>query len=90
LFLSAILNNNQSINYGSVIFAVVNTLLYPYSRWVYENVIGYIMGNNVFFVNAVLMLIVKIITIVACWSFAMFVAPIGLVYLFFRNSPKNS
>src|SRR5258706_9284625 len=26
----------------------INTLLYPYSRFVYEGVVGFIMGQNVF------------------------------------------
>jgi len=34
---------------GLIVLAIINTLLYPYSRFVYESVVGYIMGNNVFF-----------------------------------------
>ncbi|MFK3973755.1 hypothetical protein ACI2KS_23870 [Pseudomonas sp. NPDC087358] len=75
---------------GLAIFVVINTLLYPYSRFVYESVVGYIMGNNVFFVNALLMLLVKAITMSMCWSFAIFVAPVGLAYLFWRNSRQTA
>jgi hypothetical protein len=71
---------------GLIVMSVVCTLLYPYSRFVYESVIGYVMGDNVFFVNAVFMLTVKLITMVMCWSFAIFVAPLGLAYLYWRNS----
>jgi hypothetical protein len=49
-----------------LLMMVVNTLLYPYSRFVYESVMGFIMGQNVFFVNAVLMLAVKVVTMVIC------------------------
>jgi hypothetical protein len=71
---------------GLIILAIVNTLLYPYSRFVYESVVGYIMGNNIFFVNALFMLLVKAFTMAMCWSFAIFVAPVGLAYLYWRNS----
>ncbi|CAI8721050.1 hypothetical protein [Pseudomonas brassicacearum] len=71
---------------GLIVLAIINTLLYPYSRFVYESVVGYIMGNNVFFVNALFMLMVKAFTMAMCWSFAIFVAPVGLAYLFWRNS----
>ncbi|WP_341522196.1 hypothetical protein AABC73_01750 [Pseudomonas sp. G.S.17] len=71
---------------GMVFFVVINTLLYPYSRFVYESVVGYVMGDNVFYVNAALMLTVKAITMSACWSFAIFVAPVGLAFLYWRNS----
>lgn len=64
---------------------IVNTLLYPYSRFVYESIVGFIIGNNVFFGNVFVMLFVKAITMALCWVFAMFIAPIGLGYLYFRN-----
>ncbi|AXV72976.1 hypothetical protein CJO75_02735 [Ralstonia solanacearum] len=68
----------------------VNTLLYPYSRFVYESIVGYIMGENVFFVNAVLMLFVKLMTMAICWSFAIFIAPIGLLYLYIHHSRSSA
>ncbi|MHA6575420.1 hypothetical protein [Pseudomonas yamanorum] len=70
---------------GMIVFALICSLLYPYSRFVYESIVGYIMGENVFFVNALLMLAVKVFTMSLCWSLAIFIAPVGLVYLFFRN-----
>lgn len=75
---------------GLIVMAIVCTLLYPYSRFVYESVVGYVMGENVFFVNAVLMLMVKGFTMAMCWSFAIFIAPVGLVYLYWHNSRQVS
>lgn len=65
---------------------VVNTLLYPYSRFVYESVMDFILGRNIFFVNAVMMLAFKVVTMTFCWVLAIFVAPLGLVYLYVRHS----
>ncbi|MBK9393302.1 MAG: hypothetical protein IPN40_05185 [Uliginosibacterium sp.] len=76
----------QPIQISLVIVAVINSLLYPYSRFVYESVIGFLMGDNVFIVNAVFMLFVKAMTIAICWSAAIFIAPIGLAYLYFHHS----
>ncbi|WP_338107341.1 hypothetical protein [Pseudomonas psychrophila] len=70
--------------------SIVCTVLYPYSRFVYESVVGYIMGDNVFFVNAILMLMVKVFTMAMCWSLAIFVAPVGLAHLYWRNSRQIS
>ncbi|MDU8417035.1 hypothetical protein RYA60_02040 [Pseudomonas syringae] len=75
-----------SANAGTIVFLLVNTLLYPYSRFVYESVVGFIMGGNVFFVNAILMLTVKLMTMAMCWSMAVFIAPVGLAYLYWYNS----
>jgi hypothetical protein len=50
------------------------------------------MGNNVFFVNIGLMFIVKFLTIIICWAMAIFIAPIGLIYLYVyhnKNTKEN-
>lgn len=72
--------------FGLIAMVVISTLLYPYSRFVYESIIGFIMGGNVFFVNAILMLAVKATMMIMCWAFAIFVAPVGLAYLYWHNS----
>ena len=71
---------------GMVISIVLSTLLYPYSRFLYESIVGFIMGENVFFVNAFIMLILKVFTIATCWVFAIFAAPIGFAYLYYRRN----
>lgn len=71
---------------GMLFFTVISTLLYPYSRFVYESCVGFIMGENIFFVNAIFMLISKFVTMAMCWAFSIFVAPIGLAYLYYHHS----
>lgn len=68
----------------------INTLLYPYSRFVYEGVVGFIMGQNVFWVNAFVLLFVKVMTMALCWLFAIFIAPVGLVYLYFHHGRASA
>ena len=65
---------------------IVNIFLYPYSRFVYESIVGFIMGRNTFFVNATGMLVTKFFTMCLCWGFAIFIAPIGLAYLYYHHS----
>jgi hypothetical protein len=72
-----------------VVFAI-NTLLYPYSRFVYEGVVGFIVGGNLFVVNAFSMLFVKVLTMLLCWGMAIFIAPIGLLYLYIHHSRANA
>ena len=80
---------HNALQAGAIAFFAINTVLYPYSRFVYESVVDFIMGKNVFFVNALMLLIVKFFTMLLCWSFAIFIAPVGLIYLFIRNSKAN-
>jgi len=76
----------QPLHLSMILMMVVNTLLYPYSRFVYESVVNFIMGENVFFVNAVFLLVVKAASMLFCWLCAMLVAPLGLAYLYYHHS----
>jgi len=71
------------------VMAVVSALLYPYSRFVYESVIDFVIGNNVFFVNALFMMMAKLFTMAMCFAFAIFIAPVGLAYLYYHHSKQN-
>ena len=74
-------SGGHAFPFALVTIAVVNTLLYPYARFVYEGVIGFFMGDNVLFVNVFIALWWKLVTMTLCWAVAIFVAPIGLGYL---------
>jgi hypothetical protein len=76
---------NHSVPVGFGLFLIVSTFLYPYSRFVYESVVEFIVGQNLFILPLVLMMIAKIITMAICFVFAIFIAPLGLAYLYFRN-----
>jgi hypothetical protein len=90
LIVYVVISGGKPIQFSMIALLVINTLLYPYSRFVYESVVGFIMGNNVFFVNAIFMIVMKIFTMMLCWSFAIFIAPIGLAYLYYHHSKAAS
>ncbi len=83
------MQNNKPIEIAAIAFVVINTLLYPYSRFVYESIMDFIMGDNVFFLNAILILVVKFISMALCWGFAVFIAPVGLAYLYYYHSKEE-
>jgi predicted membrane protein len=82
-------SKTASLPVAMIIFSVVNTLLYPYARFAYEGVVGFIVGNNVFFMNALVMLFAKYMTMGLCWCLAVFIAPLGLGYLYFHHSKQE-
>lgn len=88
VFMSA--RSPSGISFGLLFISIISAALYPYARFVYESIINFIMGENVFFVNAFLMLFVKIMTMIMCWAFAIFIAPVGLAYLYFYHTKKAS
>ena len=80
------MQGGHSMPIGILLITVVSTLLYPYSRFVYESIVSFIMGENIFIVNAIFMLAFKFATMALCWAFAIIVAPIGLAYLYYHHS----
>jgi hypothetical protein len=86
MFLFAISRSPHPTPFAAYMVLAVNTLLYPYARFVYEGVIGFIMGDNLLIVNLFLMLFVKLMTMAVCWGLALFIAPVGLLYLFIHHS----
>lgn len=76
----------QPINLNVLPLFIIDLLLYPYSRFVYERIVGFIMGNNVFYGEASRMLFYKFVTMMLCWLLSIFIAPIGLIYLYFHHS----
>ena len=86
LFIGLPLSQSHSLRWNVTLFVLVNTFLYPYARFVYESVVGYLMGDTVFAIPALIFLGVKFFTIVLCWCFAVFIAPVGLIYLYFHHT----
>ncbi|EEW2040094.1 hypothetical protein ACPTC0_004676 [Escherichia coli] len=80
---------NHGINIPTIMIIVANAFIYPYSRFVYESIVSFIMGDNVFYINAIFMLSVKLGMMLACWFFAFCIAPVGLIYLYFVHSKQS-
>ncbi|MFT2112461.1 hypothetical protein [Marinomonas sp. 2405UD68-3] len=73
-----------------ILLCIVNAFLYPYSRFVYESVVGYILGDTVLFGSIFVVAITKYITMSICWAAAIFIAPVGLVYLYFYHTKQDT
>ena len=74
---------------GKVLMVVVCTVLYPYARFVWESVAGFIMGNNVFILPLLFMMLLKVIGMTICWAGAIFIAPIGLAWLYYHHTKQE-
>lgn len=84
---------NPEISTGTAIIGILSyiagalflLILYPFSRFAYESIVDFIMGNNVIISNGLLFLTYKYISyaILLCFSFV--IAPIGMIILFFYN-----
>jgi hypothetical protein len=75
----------HGLSFFAAMWFVVNAVLYPYSRFVYESVFNFLIGENFFLLPAIPMLLAKCFTMLVCYMFSIFIAPIGLAYLYFRH-----
>lgn len=91
VFIGGQLHSPTGLGFGELLMMVISTLLYPYSRFVYESIVSFIMGDNRVFANALVFLFFKAMTMCVCWMLAIFIAPVGLAYLYWRNTrqPAN-
>lgn len=89
LLIYVALNGKQAPDNGFYVYAIINTLLYPYTRFVWESCVNFILGDNIFVVNVWLLLLTKLFTIALCWSLAMVIAPLGLIYLYFHHAKQQ-
>ncbi|MGK0270652.1 MAG: hypothetical protein ACI88H_001299 [Cocleimonas sp.] len=90
LFANIKMQNGQELSLSIAAVLIINTVFYPYSRFVYESIVEFILGENTFYVNGLVMLFVKVITMLFCWVAAIFIAPIGLAYIYFRSTRTTS
>lgn len=88
IFVCISLKSTNGIRTNDAILFVVNAFLYPYSRFVYESVIGFIVGDNLFVLPAVAVLLAKLVTMIFCFMLAIFIAPIGLAYLYYYHTKQ--
>jgi hypothetical protein len=67
------------------VWAGASALLYPFSRFVYESIVAFVLGDNIFALPILLILFVKIWTMMACLALALVIAPIGLAWLYWYH-----
>ncbi|MCQ9147654.1 MULTISPECIES: hypothetical protein [Brucella/Ochrobactrum group] len=81
--LSAEIKNGSPV--GLIVFASLSTLLFPFAKLVWDELRDLAFGNNVIFMNAIMLFMLKWFVNACLWAFAIFVAPIGILYLWFRT-----
>lgn len=75
----------EAIPYAALFYAFVNTLLFPFSKLVWNELRNLALGDNFVLINAFVMLIAKIFINLFLWCLAIFIAPMGLLYLWYRT-----
>ena len=85
------LGTNNEVTVRFALWLTVNTVVYPYLRFVYETVTDFILGDKVFILPTVILLPWKQVTMFLCLTMAIFVAPVGLadIYIYLTSQEKK-
>lgn len=67
------------------IYCAVSTILFPFSKLVWDEIMSMMMGGAIFMVNALIMIFLKVVINVLLWASAILVAPFGVLFLWFRT-----
>jgi hypothetical protein len=70
---------------GMIAISVLNTLLFPFSKLVWDELRNLALGNNVIIMNAIFLFMLKWLINTLLWGFAIVVAPAGILYLWYRT-----
>jgi len=67
------------------IFITLNTLLFPFSKIVWDASKAFVLGETIIVQNALALFVAKYLINAILWSASIFIAPIGIAYLFFKS-----
>lgn len=70
---------------GMIMIMAINTLLFPFSKLVWDQARDFAMGNTVVFSPAWYLFFMKYFVNGFLWALALFIAPIGIGYLWFKT-----
>jgi len=85
-FYAAIFSRGTHTIYPSAwAFLIVNTILFPFSKLVWDEIMSLLLGRNMFILPAIFLMFAKLIINVALWAGAIFVAPLGILWLWYRT-----
>lgn len=66
------------------------TLLFPFAKLVWDELRNVALGSNFFLMNAAILIFLKLVVNMMLWFFAVFVAPLGILYLWYRSSDVST
>ncbi|MCA0964983.1 hypothetical protein, partial [Salipiger bermudensis] len=76
---------SEDLPTGMVTIMAINTLLFPFAKLVWDQTRDFAMGNTVVFSPAWYLFVMKYLVNGFLWALALFVAPLGIGYLWFKT-----
>lgn len=87
MFLFIILNlevHHFTDIYG-IILITISSILFPFSVLVWNSIVNLFFKNSVIILPIIFMILLKIVKISLLYIFSIFIAPFGILYIFFKT-----
>lgn len=81
---------SDASNYLLIGYFLVCSLIFPFAKFVWDEVMALLMGRNFFIMPAIFLIPLKVLVNGLLWTMAIFVAPLGILYLWFRTGDANA
>ncbi len=85
LMIFASTQGKNSFPIPAILYFIVCTILFPFSKLVWDELKALMMGNNIIFMNILILYPLKLFINALLWSFAPFIAVLGIGYIWFRT-----
>jgi|GEM_PF-3985563 len=89
-YANIVMKYGQGLGILTIITFGINTILYPYSQYLFGLVAGCVFGSTRFDLSSIVLLIAKLLSVILCWTGAVFIAPLGLAYIHYRKGRKKN
>jgi hypothetical protein len=73
----------------TILLGIVSTALFPFSKMVWNSTRDFLRGDTIIFTNVLFLFPAKFAVNLLLWMFAVFVAPIGVLFLARRASLQS-
>ncbi|MEG0314950.1 MAG: hypothetical protein RR646_06820 [Erysipelotrichaceae bacterium] len=80
-----LLNNVYNNSTSGKILIVINLIIFPFAMFVYDSVVGIIMGNTVIFTPILFKIAFTFFKVFTIYMLGIFIAPFGMAYIYFAT-----
>jgi len=72
------------------VFLAISALLYPYSKFVYDSIMNFLLGGRAWAMPTIIYLPWAFFTRYFLWAGAFIVAPIGILFLYIYHTKNHT
>ncbi|PRA79580.1 hypothetical protein CQ054_21530 [Ochrobactrum sp. MYb29] len=82
--------SKNSLLVAMILLSLLNSILFPFSKILWEGLRNFLIGNNEIWSPVPVIVLQKLFVNSGLWCFSIFIAPFGILYLWFSNRDLDS